>query len=126
MKRVITKADLREYRPGRWGGIFESEDLFAIADKKYRRAAFIETVDDVFGIFPSDPEYLFSLLRYLEDGRISYPIDAITFLKMAGDAGVELKELVKFSTSPERLLALTPDCNPIIITFTIKDHIRIN
>ena len=125
MKRVVTKADLREYMPGRWGGVYEADYLFIISDKKRQTAAIIDTEDDVFGIFPSDKEYLFSLLRYLENGRISYPIDAITFLKMAGEAGVELKDLAKFSTSPERLLALTPDSNPVILTFTLKDHIRI-
>lgn len=126
MKRVVTKADLREYRPGRWGGVFESDDLFIISDKKRRTAAYIKSEDDVFGIFPSNPDYLFSLLRFLEDGRISYPIDAITFLKMAGEAGVELKDLAKFSVSPERLLALTSDSNPVILTFTLKDYIKID
>jgi hypothetical protein len=124
-KRVVTRANIREYMPGIWGGSFEADNLLIVADKRRRTAAVIEFVDDVFGIIPEKSKYEFSLTNNLEDGRISYPIDAITFLKMAREAGVELKDLAKFSVSPERLLALTSDSNPVILTFTLKDNIRI-
>lgn len=124
-KSVTTKADIREYMPGVWGGAFQADNYLIVTDKKRRTGAVIEFFDDVFGIIPEKANYEQALLNRVENGRISYPIDAITFLKMAGEAGVELKDLAKFSTSPERLLALTPDSNPVILTFTLKDHIRI-
>lgn len=122
-KRVVTKADISEYRPGRWGGSLEADNFTLVADKKRRSAAMVEFKDDVFGIIPD--KFEMNLFRYLDENRISYPVDAIRFLKMAEDAGVDLETLAALSTNPERIKSLTAESNPVILTFTLKDYIKI-
>ncbi|MDX9928761.1 MAG: 6-bladed beta-propeller [Bacteroidales bacterium] len=123
-KSVVTKADIREYMPGVWGGAFEADFSLIVADKRQRRAATVTISDDVFGILPA--KYELSMFRDIIENRICLPLDAIRFLKMVEDAGADIKDLARLSVSPERLLSLTPDSNPVILTFTLKDHIRLD
>jgi hypothetical protein len=122
-KRVVTKADVREYGPGRWGGMFEADFFTIVVDKKRRTAAMIEFKDDVFGVIPA--KFEMTLFRFLDENRISFPVDAIRFLKMAEDAGVNIETLAALSTNPERIKSLTAESNPVILTFTLKDYIKI-
>jgi hypothetical protein len=122
-KRVVTKADISEYRPGRWGGSFEADYFTLVADKKRRSVGSVKIKDDVFGIIPD--KFEMNLFRYLDENRVSFPVDAIRFLKMAEDAGVDLETLAALSTNPERIKSLTAESNPVILTFTLKDYIKI-
>lgn len=126
MKSVITMADLREYAPGRWGGMFDADHSLIVIDKKNYVASYVKIVDDVFGILPEDPEYFFTIFRDIDEERVSLPIDAIRFLKMVDESGVDLETLAAFSPSPERIKNITTDSNPVIITFTLRDHIKLN
>ena len=122
-KTIITKTDFREYRPGVWGGTYETDKQTIAIDKKNKKAAYIEITDDIFGFLPEG--FLEYVLESIEDNRVSYSFDAIRYLTFLKEAGIDPQEMVKLAVSPDRLRGLTQDSNPIVISFVLRDHIAI-
>jgi hypothetical protein len=122
-KSILTKADLKEYRPGHWGGIVDHDINTIIIDKKSKKGAYVNITDDIFGFLP---EWFQNNFFYqLQVNTISFQIDAMQFLNSLKETGTELEKLVPLTTSPVRLKTLTENDNPVLITFKLKDRIKI-
>jgi hypothetical protein len=122
--RILTKADLREYQPGRWGGVVDFEMKTILIDKKSKKAAYLKITDDIFGFLPE--WFHKDLFRYLQVNTVSYQIDAIRFLNSLRDENIDIQKLEYLTTVPERLNALTANSNPILITFNLKEQFKID
>lgn len=94
-----------------------------IVDKTTNKAAYVNIVDDVFG-FLKPEEFKFLLMR-LKDNRISVSWDSAQYLKILKENNVDPAPLLKYSPNQERLRNITSESNPVIITFTLKDHIKL-
>ena len=122
-KSVIIKADVYEFRPGRWGGSYSNDNFLIIIDKKTGKAVTAELKDDVLGLFPD--VNLTSLVSQLKNNRICMPFESIMYLNTLKEKGIDNEKMLKMAVSEERLRNLTVDSNPVIISFVLKDHISI-
>jgi hypothetical protein len=120
---VILKAEVFEYRPGRWGGSYSTDELLIIIDKKTGKAVTVELKDDVLGLFPD--VNLSGLVSQLKNNRGSMPFESIMYLNILKEKGIDNEVMLKMAVSEERLRNLTVDSNPVIISFVLKDHISI-
>lgn len=123
-KSVILNAEVSEYRPGQWGGMYSTDEFLIVIDKKSGKAITAELKDDVLGLFPDvNLTGLFSLLK---NNRISLPFESIRYLNTLKEKGIDKEEILKMAVSEERLRNLTAESNPVIVSFILKDHIKID
>ncbi|HEX2921632.1 MAG TPA: hypothetical protein VHO50_10755 [Bacteroidales bacterium] len=92
-----------------------------IVDKQTNKAAYVNIIDDVFG-FIKPEEFRNSTIQ---NNRMTMSWEAYTYLKLLKDSNTDNESLIKYSTNPERLRNISEDSNPVIITFNIKNHIRL-
>jgi len=120
-KRIYTKADMREYQPGKWGGIVETENRIILIDKKSRKGSYIKLTDDIFGFLP---DWFFDNIFFsFKDNTISYQIDAIRLLNSLTEKNIERQKPEPLTSSPERWNELTEESNPVLITFNLKEKV---
>lgn len=121
-KTIIKTADVREFRPGEWGGSFNTDRQIIVIDKRSKKAIYAKLVDDIFNMFPSE----------LINGRLTWQNDRIYFALQAINLKKMINELPKESiTNPEakkiidKLQTIQEDSNPVIFSFLIKERIKI-
>ena len=120
---VLTEAQMTEYRPGQWGGIVDFDYKTILIEKKGKKAAYIKLTDDVFGFLP---DFFFeNIFREMQGHTISFQLDASQFLNTLAEKGIDPVKFESMTSSPERFKSLTPESNPVLITFSLKDNIRI-
>jgi hypothetical protein len=120
---VLTEAQMTEYRPGQWGGIVDFDYKTILIEKKGKKAAYIKLTDDVFGFLP---DFFFeNMFREMQGQTISFQFDASRFLNTLAERGIDPGKFESLTSSPERFKSLTPESNPVLITFSLKDNIRI-
>jgi hypothetical protein len=92
-KITVTKADLHEYQPGRWGGMYSVAQSFILIEKTTGKGRHIKFTDDLTGIIPDSiltrstdsPENLqfimvpqaLDLLDWLKNPQIDEPKPAV-------------------------------------------------
>jgi hypothetical protein len=119
----MTKAELREYRPGQWGGMYDFRDELAIIGKDKDRALRMEVYDDMYGII--DKRILNSSHYYTSDNKIVIP-------RQASDLKVHIAEkLSEADLDPgqrQRLEDLDSrideNSNPVVFIYYLKDNIE--
>ncbi len=120
---VLTEADMKKYAPGRWGGIVDFDYKTILIEKKGKKAAYIKLTDDVFGFLP---DFFFeNMFREMQGHTISFQFDASRFLTTLTEKGIDPGKFEGLTSSPERFKSLTPESNPVLITFRLKENIRI-
>ncbi|HCC71607.1 MAG TPA: hypothetical protein DEQ09_10725 [Bacteroidales bacterium] len=118
----VTKAEVREYRPGQWGGMYDFRYELAIIDKNKFRGRRMEVYDDMYGII--DKRAFNSPHYFNTESRIVIP-------RQASDLKVKIAEkLDEDDLNPElrkRLEELDSrideNSNPVIFIFSLKDKI---
>lgn len=123
-KEVIQSAEVHQYGPGQWGSIITNEDQLIIIDKKSGKATYAKLIDDTFQFLPDD--FLFSSLQWTDNPRVFISIQAINYLQAIKEPK-PVDGLTKEALEHrEKLKGITENSNPIILTFFIKDRIRID
>lgn len=122
-KTIFTDADFTQYAPGKWSARLKIEEKIILVDKQSKEATFVKLTDDVFGFLPEG--FISYALSDMRDHRIAEQMDAMNFMKAIYENGIDNSDLMHLTTSPDRLRGLTQESNPVVITFTLKDHIRI-
>ncbi len=122
-KSVITKADVKQYRPGRWGGAFDTKEALIIIDKKSGKGAVCKIKDDLFGFIP---EKIFQRLTWHPDGYVSFYLSIPRLQEMIknyenGHPDIPPENAARLKP----LKALHEDDNPVIFLFRLKDYTRI-
>ncbi len=119
----ITKAEVREYRPGQWGGMYDFRYELAIIGKDKDRALRMEVFDDLYGIIN---ERVFNSSHY-------YTIDnELVVAQQASDLKVKIAEkLAEDDIDPDQRKRLEEldgkideNSNPVIFIFSLKDKIE--
>ncbi len=122
-KSVIKKADVKQYRPGRWGGAFRTEEALVIIDKKNGKGAVCKIEDDLFGFIP---EKIFQQLTWHPDGYVSLYMSIPLLQEMIKDYEDSHPDIPPETAARLKpLKALHEEDNPVIFLFKLKDHIRI-
>lgn len=118
-KTVIAKADIHEYGPGSWGGMYTADEFLLVVDKKTGNARNIRFEDDFLGLTRNNNNRQF--VSWSENGEPYMIIMAL-----------ELKESIKNSLKKEdldpairrRLEQLdgqvTEDSNPVIVLMKVQ------
>ncbi len=122
-KSVIKKADIHQYKPGHWGGAFDTQEMMIIIDKKSGNGAVCKIHDDLYGVIP---EKMFQHLSWHPDGEVSLYIPVPDLQQMIRDYESTHKNIpAEIATRLKPLEALHEDDNPVIFFFRLKDYIRI-
>lgn len=119
-KSFITVAELNEYRPGQWGGMFDTSDFLIIIDKKNGEIHNFRIKDNILGFFPE--KLLTQYSSEWKNGSFYFSLQAI-------DLKESISECLKKEDLPEnarkRLMdldnKLTDNSNPVIFKFKLKD-----
>ena len=118
MKSVTTKAELSEYRPGHWGGMFDIKEFMIRVDKETGSSGNLRFTDDFLGILSDTGPYR------MVQWRDGHPF--IVFMAL------ELKESIKKALKKDdldpsirtRLVQLdrqvTADSNPVLLMMKVK------
>ena len=120
----MTKADVREYSPGRWSGMLDFRYEMAVIDKNRDRAGRIEVYDDLFGFIDRRS---FNSTYYFTTGN------KIVFAQQASDLKIKIAEKLKEDDlDPDQRKRLEEldsqideNSNPVVFIFTLKDKIEI-
>ncbi|HKL67448.1 MAG TPA: 6-bladed beta-propeller [Bacteroidales bacterium] len=120
----VTKADVREYRPGQWGGSYNFSFDMALIDKNRNRATRMEVYDDLFSLI--DNRAFNSRYYYITGNRI-------VFAQQASDLKVKIAERLKEDdldpAQRKRLEELDSqideNSNPVVFIFTLKENIEL-
>lgn len=94
-----------------------------IVDKQTNKAAYVNIIDDVFGLIK--PEEFKYYLMSIKDNRIARSWEAVNYINSLKENNIDPESLIKYSTNPERLRSISPESNPVIITFNIISHIKL-
>lgn len=123
-KHIIKSAKTKQYKPGKWSVLIVPEYQLIIIDKKSRNATYAKLKDDVFQFLPDD--FLNRNPEWGDDRSVTISLQAMYYQKI-------IKESVSAdSLSGEavihrnKLKEITENSNPVILTFKLKDKIRIN
>jgi len=122
--REITKADVREYRPGQWGGSYDMRDELAVIGKDGKEAIRMEVFDDLFGMIDK---------RAFTSSRFYNTDNKLVFSQQASDLKVMIDEkLAEDDLNPDQRKRLEEldsqideNSNPVVFIFTLKDKIEI-
>ncbi len=122
-RMVIEKADLNQYRPGRWGGSFELDDQLIVIDKGTGKAAVCKFGDDMYGFIP---EQAIENLEFDESGYVTLNMQISDMLDMIKEYESKGNVSPEIAARLEPLKKLNEDDNPVIFLFKINDRIRID
>jgi len=120
----ITKAEVSEYRPGKWGGMYDIRDELAVIGKNSEEAMRMKVFDDLYGIIN---ERAFNSSHY-------YTIDnKLVVAQQASDLKVKIAEKLKEDdmdpNQRKRLEELDSqideNSNPVVFIFSLKEKIDI-
>ncbi len=123
IKTTINKADMQEFKPGLWGGGYETENQYIIIDKKSKKAIRAEMIDDIFHMIPK--EYLSMGLLEWQDNRVYFALppfmlkDLIETVNLENITSKTAKEVIG------KLKNIPTDDNPVIFSFSLKDRFEI-
>jgi len=119
----ITKAEVNEYQPGRWGGRYDAKRELVIISKKGGDARKVRLKDDIWAL--SDD-------RRLNDWSAIVDNDKLVYSLQASDIKISIADRLKESDlDPDirkRLEDLdgriTEESNPVIFIYYLKEKIR--
>lgn len=123
-KVVIKEAEVEEYQPGKWTQSITPEYQLIIVDKKSKKAAYIKLIDDIFQFLPE--KYIFSRLNWQDNSRVFKALQAIDYLRMIKESKPSENLTKKAIKMMETLKDISENSNPIILSYTLKEKIRID
>ena len=123
-KSFTTNAQIREFRPGQWGGMYDKSDFIIIIDKINGEQHNIRIKDDILGIFPE---------KLLTSYITNWSASQLSGSKQAIDLKEEITEALKNDELPENARArltklnseLLDDDNPVVFRFLLKDRFEL-
>ncbi len=123
-KQIIKSVKTNQYKPGKWSVSIVPEYQLIIIDKKTRKGTYAKLTDDIFH-FLSD-EFLNYRLEWAENHRVNISVQAIDYLKAIKESKSVESATKEAMIHRDKLKGVTENSNPIILTFTLNDRIRIN
>ncbi len=123
-KQVIKSAETNQYKQGKWSVRMVPEYQSIIIDKKTRKATYAKLTDDIFH-FLSD-EFLNSRLEWTDNHRVIISLQAMDYLKAIKESKSVDSPTKEAMIHRDKLKGVTENSNPIILTFTLNERIRIN
>ena len=121
-KSVIKKADVKQYKPGHWGGMFDTEEVLIIIDKKTGKGAICKAKDDLYGFITGKK---FSWFDWHPGGYVSYGIPVPDLQKMISDYESQQEVAPEISARLQPLKKLNEEDNPVLFLFKVKKYIEI-
>lgn len=119
-KNVTTVADLHEYRPGQWGGMFDMDYSNVIIEKETGKSHHLRFNDDLLGVIPW--EYAVNQLKWDSSGRVYMVVQALNLLEWIDEAledgSVPESGLDKVKTLRQ---AIDEDSNPVLFMFKERE-----
>ncbi|MEA1875578.1 MAG: 6-bladed beta-propeller [Bacteroidota bacterium] len=119
-KRVTTVADLHEYRPGQWGGMFDMDYSNVIVEKKTGKSHHLRFNDDLLGVIPW--KYVVGQLTWDFSGRVYMVVQALNLVEWIDEALeqglVPESGLDKVKTLRQ---AIDEDSNPVLFMFKERE-----
>lgn len=121
-KSTIKTAEIREFRPGEWGGSFSNDRQLIVIDKKNKKGFYVKLIDDIFNMLPS--EIFTSGIRWQMDKMFFAPqiLQISKFIDNIDEGTLSNSKAKDFI---DKLKKMPEDSNPVIFTFTIKDKIKL-
>jgi hypothetical protein len=123
-KHVIKSAETNQYKPGKWSVSIMPDYQLIIIDKISRKATYVKLKDDTFQFLSDD--ILTFRLEWTDNPRVFISVQATDYLKSIKDAKPvdgPSKEALRLK---EELKGITENSNPVILTFFLKERIRID
>ncbi|OFY48043.1 MAG: hypothetical protein A2X22_06510 [Bacteroidetes bacterium GWF2_49_14] len=117
-KVLVTKADLKEYKPGQWGGMFTVDQSFILIDKTTGKARHIKFTDDFTGIIPEFRlNYYAEFPENLQFIMVPQALDLLDWLKkpQIAEPNQEVRERQDFLRKD-----LTEMSNPVVFHYIFK------
>jgi len=122
-KMIIKEAEVKEWQPGKWNQRIMPEYQLIIVDKKSKKAAYIKLIDDIFEFLPKE---FIDRLVWQNNSRVFQALQAIDYLRMIKESKPSENQTKKAIKMMERLKDISENSNPIILSYTLKDKIRID
>jgi len=123
-KHIIKSVEANQYKPGKWSVRIFPEYQLIIIDKKTSKATYAKLTDDIFQ-FLSD-EFLKFRLEWTDNHRVIISVQAMDYLKAIKESKSLNSPTKETMIHRDKLKGITENSNPIILTFTLNDRIRIN
>ncbi len=123
-KQIVKSAKVNQYKPGKWSVSVMPEYQLIIIDKKSGKGRYVKLKDDTFQFLPD--ELINSRLEWTDNPQIFVAVQAMAYLKVLNEtkpADVITKEAMRHR---DKLKGITENSNPIILTFSLKNRIRID
>jgi hypothetical protein len=125
IQKVIQRdVNATQYQPGKWNVRSNPDYQLIIIDKINNSVFNAKLTDDVFHLIPDD--LLNSRLEWLNTSRVFISLEAINYLSIIKGIEPQANISKDMKSQFSRLTNITQDSNPIILTFGLKDKIRIN
>jgi hypothetical protein len=120
----ITKAEVSEYRPGQWGGMYDMRDELAVIRKDSKTAIRMEVSDDLWGIIDD---------RVFNSSYLYTPDNKLVFAQQASDLKIKIaKKLDEDDLDPDQEIRLREldsqideNSNPVVFVFSLTDKVGI-
>jgi hypothetical protein len=123
-KYIIKSVETNQYKPGKWSVSIMPEYQLIIIDKKSRKATYVKLIDDIFQFLSDD--FLNSRLEWTDNPKVYISVQAMAYLKAIKESK-PVDGLTKEALSHrDKLKGITENSNPIILTFSLKERIRID
>lgn len=121
-KSVVRKLNMREYRPGQWGGSRSVDEFLILYDKKEGQSYNLRFTDDLLGLFPEDlMKEIGTIFSWDPLGQVYFLFQALDILEWSENA---LEKETLPSGAREKILELqskiTEDSNPVL--FIMKER----
>ena len=125
-KSIYTEADFKEFKkePGRWGGMYETEDQLIVIDKETNKGKIYKFKDDLFYILPE--EFSKSMLPWQEGFGAYLPLSANRYLRFKKASKKLDHRSEEVSRKLEVLDDLSKNDNFVIFTFSFQQEVEIN
>jgi len=123
-KHIIKSAETNQYKPGKWSVRIVPEYQMIIIDKKSNKATYAKLTDDIFQ-FLSD-EFLKFRLEWTDNHRVYISVQAMDYLKAIKESESVDSITKEALIHRNKLKGITENSNPIILTFSLKERIRID
>jgi hypothetical protein len=121
---IIKEAVVKEWQPGKWNQRIVSEYKLIIVDKKSKKAAYIKLIDDIFEFLPE--EFIHRLVWQNNNSRVFQALQAVDYLRMIKESKPGESHTQKTVKMMEKLKDISENSNPIILSYTLKDRVRID
>ena len=118
-KILVTKADLQEYQPGRWGGMFTVDQSFILIEKNSGKARHVKFTDDFTGIIPEfTMNYYAEFPENMQFLMVPQALDLLDWLKkpQIAEPKPAVRERQEFLRKN-----LTEMSNPVVFHYIFKE-----